>query len=180
MKELFKNKDVVRILKYFLLLTASIWFLPHYLMLVVWIYIFVQYFNDRDEIFWLALFFILGQISAFIFDGNPQGNMIIISFGPRKIGISEITVIAIIIKYFVYRPKKHIKNHFSNWFLAIIIFSVWLFIYGYVQGMNISKAFRILRFMIPYGLLWVVIYRLNTPDKIRRVLELCGLVVILI
>ena len=168
--------------KYFYVLVitvASIWLLPHVLMVPLWLIVigFILY-TKKNESYIISYFFIFAQAGNILLGGNPNNNTVLLVIGSRGITIIEVLTIVFWVKLIILNKRWFFI--YRKWFFALIILSVWLFLYGYVLGMSGSKMLKSLRYMLPYAYFWTVFIYLKTYKDFQSFLTYCGMTVFLI
>ncbi|MBI1838105.1 MAG: hypothetical protein HYR91_12655 [Flavobacteriia bacterium] len=146
------------------------YFTPDIIRFSYYIVLLIVFFRSRNNGFWIAFFWCLIYAPAYLFNVADQ-NFSLPYFGlpglGRDIAYTEILIIIIFIKSVVVKNTTTIKVNPIFWLL--VVFSLFLFYVGMVWGFTTNKAFRTIRFLIPYTLIWSIPKLIPTTHQMRTI-----------
>lgn len=113
----------------------------------------VFFYRSANNPFWIAFFLCLIYAPGYLFHNtDPNYGLPVFGFSGlgRDVGYDEVIVIVCFLKALM--QKRRVR--FEKGFIAIIVFSLFLFLVSFFWGISDLKIFRTIRFLVPYTLLW--------------------------
>jgi len=139
----------------FFISIVIVYLLPAPFKLPFFFTLIILFFNSKNNAFWLAYFFVLGQSNSFLFFGNQNNTLTFLTLMDRQISFIEIIYFVMILKVAI--KSSFVGNQFySKWIIVLLLFSVWLLFNGFSLGMNLFKFLQTIRFLIPFALFFTI------------------------
>jgi hypothetical protein len=160
----------------FLLLIAasfiSVYFFPVVITRIIFLVILAFAFYTKYDYIYLTWFFIINDAPGRLFMGAGTTDAIqripIYSFGPGfSFAFQDLFIIVMVIKFFLSKRELHFI--FKNQFIYLYLFASIVFIYSLAFGMSFVNITRTVRLLLPWSLIMIVPFYVNSRAILNRV-----------
>ncbi len=142
-----------------LLLTIGVVYYTPYLFSQIYFIILIYFAYQSDKnYFWIAFFFILLDAPGRLFLGGLEEDIRQIPNytlpGGLSIAFTDIMTLVLFTK--ALKSEKQYKFIFSDHFILLFYYSIFLIIYSYILGLNFGNTVHLIRIFIPWSLIFIL------------------------
>jgi hypothetical protein len=164
----FTKNIYIRFLAFYAFIVFMNYFMPGIVRVLFFTSLLFFFFRSKDDVFWIALFFLLQNAPAFLFNSiDPVYNLNFykIPASDRNISFYELTTVVIFLK--ALRNKQDYK--INKIFIMLFLYAIFLFFLSFAFGISGTKVLRTIRFLIPFSLFWSLPALLLTKERFLEV-----------
>lgn len=151
----------------------SVYLLPRFVNMVIFLGFLVLIYRSRVDYLWLVWFFVIYDAPGLLFSAGRKDELRlpIYPLGPGiSIGFQDLFLFVYFLKAIF--SKRQLSFVFKKEFTLFYIIGGFVFLYSFLLGMNFGILFQLIRTVLPWAWVLLMPYFINSQEQILKVSRL--------